>query len=145
MVGHNLQHTPRYARYVCHRHLGQLFNASFHHVVGQFAQGEKLLFVHLLIGPGILQCHVKVEHRYVRGARLDGLGPLGFLGQAVHGGVNLLVHLNEGQIGVHAKVERHAYDARPVACLALNLAQSRHLQQLAAHRCHHRVLQLACR
>ena len=122
LVGHNLQHSSRHAGYVGHGHFGQLLDASLHHVLRQFAQGQELLFVRILIRAVVLQRHVQVQHRYVRSARLDGLGAFGLLGQAVHGCVYLFVHLDKGQVGVHPEVELHADNARTVSGLTLYFA-----------------------
>ena len=127
-IGYNLEHPSRHSGNVCHRHFGQLLDAPFHHVFRQFAQGEELLFVRVRERSVVLQGHVQIQHGNVRRTRLDGLGAFGFLRQAVHGGIYLLVHFDEGQVGVHPEVELHADDACTVACLALDFTKSGHLQ-----------------
>jgi len=145
LVGHYLQDASRHPGNVRHRHFGQLLNAPFHHIFRQLAQRQEALFVRLFKGPVLFQGHVQVQHRDIRRTGLDGLGAFRFFRQAVHGSINLLVHFDECQVGIHPKVELHADDARSVSCLTLYLTQPRHLQQLSAHRCHHRILQLTRR
>jgi len=45
---------------------------------------------------------IQIQHRYVRSTGLDDPRALGVAWQMAHGGINLFVHLNEGQIGVGA-------------------------------------------
>ena len=122
LVGNNLKHSSRHAGNVRHCHLRQLLDTSSHHIFRQFAQGQELLFVRVLIRSVLLQCHVQVQHRYIRSTRLDGLGTLHLLGQAVHGRINLFIHFDESQIGVHPEVELHADDTRTVSGLTLYFA-----------------------
>ena len=145
LVGYNLQHSSRYPGNIGHGHFGQLFDAAFHHILGQLAQVQELLFIGILKRSVALQGHVQVEHRNVRRTGLDGLGTVHFLGQAVHGRINLFVYFNEGQVGIHPKIKLQTDNARTVACFTLYFPESGHLQQLTAHRSHHRVLQFACR
>ena len=86
---------------------------------------------------------VEAEDRYVGGARLYHPGAFHLAGQVVHGGVDFLVHLDKGQVGGGAVVEVEADDARPVAGLAMDVAQARHLHQLLADGLHDGILQFA--
>ncbi|CDD50617.1 unknown [Bacteroides sp. CAG:875] len=144
-IRHDAQHLLRHPRHVGHGHLRQLFDAPLHHVLRQRAHLQEGILVRFPVRHILLQRHVQVEHRDVRRARLDGLRPCRIPGQAVHGRVNLLVHLDEGQVGIRAEIERQADDARTVARLAPHLAEPRHLHELPSQWSHHRVLQLAGR
>ena len=86
---------------------GDLIDAN----INQRAHLQKGVPVRFPVRHILLQRHVQVEHRDVRRARLDGLRPCRIPGQAVHGRVNLLVHLDEGQVGIRAEIERQADDA----------------------------------
>ena len=145
LVRNNLKHPSRYPGNVCHRHFGQLLDASLHHIFRQFAEVQEALFVRFLVSPVLLQGHVQVQHGDVRCTRLDRLGAFCFLRQAVHGGIYLFVHFDERQIGVHPEIEFQTDDARTVAGLALDFTESGYLKELSAYRSYYRILQLACR
>ena len=144
-IRHYLEHSSRYPGDVCHGHFGQLLDAAFHYIFSQFAQGKELLFVHLFIRTAVLQRHIEIQHRDVRCTCLDSLRTFRFLWEAVHGRINLLVHLDERQVGVHTEIELQTDDACTVTGLALDFTKSRYLQQLSAHRSHYRILQFSCR
>ncbi len=143
LVGDNAQVLSGDAGYISHRDLRQLLYASAHDIVGEIAHLEKLRLIRISVRLVVAQRQVEVEHRNVGSTRFDSLGAFCVLRQGVHRRVDLLVDFDESEISVHSVVELKIYDSHSVARAAVDLVQTAHLQQLAAHRRRDIVLKFA--
>ena len=125
---------------VHHRHLRELLDAALDDALGKFAQVEEGVRSGIVLP---LQGQVEVEDGDVRSTGFHHLGAFRVLGEVVHGGVYLLVHFDEGEVGVRAVVEAQADQAGAVARLAVHVLQAGDLDKLLTQGADDGVLQLA--
>ena len=140
LIGQDAHLPPHQTGHVHHRHLRQLLDPSLDDLLRQLAEIQE---GRLALSP--LQGQVQAKNGNIRRAGLHHTGAIQLPRQVIHGRVNLLIHLDKGQVRVRAIVETQPNDRCPITRLAMDVTQARHLHQLLPDGLHHRVLQLPSR